>query len=86
MLFKLTYEVSEENHKATVERFMSGGEKWDGLELIGRWHEAGKKGFMIVQADDMISLGKFANYWNDLCKTEVVPVMTDEDAGKVLMA
>ena len=58
--------------------------KRDGGKLIGRWHEAGNKGFMVVEADDAVSLGKYSNQWTDLCDITIVPVMTDEEVGQVL--
>ena len=61
-------------------------EKWDGVKLIGRWHEAGNKGFMVVEAEDAVSLGKYSNQWTDLCDISIVPVMTDEEVGQVLSA
>ena len=41
---------------------------------------------MIAEADDMIAVGKFTNQFNDLCNIDVTPIMTDEQAGQVLMS
>ena len=41
---------------------------------------------MVVEADDAVSLGKFTNQWVDLCETNIVPLMTDEEVGQVLSA
>ena len=59
-------------------------EKRDGLTVIGRWHEAGNRGFMVCEADDVVALGKFSNQWSDLCDIDIVPLMTDEQVGQVL--
>ena len=41
---------------------------------------------VVVEADDAVSLGKFTNQWVDLCETNIVPLMTDEEVGQVLSA
>ncbi len=51
---------------AAQECFSTMEEKWDGVKLIGRWHEAGSNGFMVIEADDAVSLGKYSNQWTDL--------------------
>ena len=84
MLFRLDYAISVENVKSAQERFETMDEKRDGLNVIGRWHEAGNRGFMVCEAADVLALGKFANQWSDLCDIDIVPVMTDEEVGQVL--
>jgi hypothetical protein len=87
MLFRLSYSIPVELLKECQERFKSGEEKTDGLKVIGRWHEVGKnQGFMLAEADDIMAVGTFTNQWSDLCNMEVVPVMTDEQVGQILMA
>ena len=44
------------------------------------------QGFMLAEADDIMAVRTFTNQWNDLCNMEVVPVMTDEQVGQILMA
>ena len=44
------------------------------------------KDFMVVEADDAVLLGKYANQWTDLCDISIVPVMTDDEVGQVLSA
>jgi hypothetical protein len=41
---------------------------------------------MLAEADDIMAVGAFPNQWSDLCNMEVVPVMTDEQVGQILMA
>ena len=86
MLFRIDYSVDVSNVPAAQERFATTDEKWDGLNLIGRWHEAGNKGFMIVEAEDMVSVGTFCHQWSDLCDLNAVPLMTDEQVGQILSA
>ena len=86
MIFRIDYSLPVENVTAAQERFATMEEKWDGVKLIGRWHEAGNSGFMVVEADDSVSLGKFTNQWVDLCEINIVPLMTDEEVGQVLSA
>ena len=49
MLFRLDYAISVENVKSAQERFATMDEKRDGLTVIGRWHEAGNRGFMVCE-------------------------------------
>ena len=86
MIFRMDYSIPVENVSKAQERFATMEEKWDGLKLIGRWHEAGSRGFMVVEADDSVSLGKFTNQWVGLCEINIVPLMTDEEVGQVLSA
>ena len=86
MIFRVDYSMPVQNVIAAQERFGTMEEKWDGVKLIGRWHEAGNKGFMVVEAEDAVSLGKYSNQWTDLCDISIVPVMTDEEVGQVLSA
>ena len=84
MLFRLDYAISVENVKSANERFATMDEKLDGLTVIGRWHEAGNRGFMVCEAEDVVALGKFSHQWSDLCDIDIVPLMTDEEVGQVL--
>ena len=84
MLFRLDYAISVENVKSANERFATMEEKRDGSTVIGRWHEAGNRGFMVCEAEDVVALGKFSHQWSDLCDIDIVPLMTDEEVGQVL--
>ena len=86
MIFRLDYSIPVSNVKAAQVRFGTMEEKRDGLNVIGRWHQAGNKGFLVCEADDMIAMGKFSNQWSDLCDISIVPLMADEDVGQVLSA
>ena len=86
MIFRIDYSLPVENVTTAQERFATMEEKWDGVKLIGRWHEAGNSGFMVVEAEDAVSLGKYSNQSTDLCDISIVPVMTDEEVGQVLAA
>ena len=41
---------------------------------------------MIVEAEDMVSVGTFCHQWSDLCDLNAVPLMTDEQVGQILSA
>ena len=56
MLFRLDYSVPVENVTSAQQRFATLDEKRDGLTVIGRWHEAGNRGFMVCEADDVVAL------------------------------
>ena len=84
MLFRLDYSIPVENVTSAQQRFATLDEKRDSLTVIGRWHEAGNRGFMVCEADDVVALGKFSNQWSNLCDIDIVPLMTDEQVGQVL--
>ena len=86
MIFRMDYSIPVENVSKAQEGFATMEENWDGLKLIGRWHEAGSRGFMVVEADDSLSLGKITNQWVDLCEINIEPLMTDEEVCQVLSA
>ena len=84
MLFRLDYSIPVENVTSAQQRFATLDEKRDGLTVIDRRHEAGNRGFMVCEADDVVALGKFSNQWSDLCDIDIVPLMTDEQVAQVL--
>ena len=84
MIFRMDYSIPVENLSKAQERFATMEENWDGLKLIGRWQEAGSRGFMVVEADDSLSSCNFTNQWVDLCEINIVPLMNDEEVGEVL--
>ena len=84
MLFRLDYSIPVEKVTSAQQRFATLDEKRDGLTVSGRGHEAGNRGFMVCEADDVVALGKFSNQWSDLCDIDIVPLMTDEQVGQVL--
>lgn len=85
ILFKIEYCIPVDLLRSAQDRFKSGQYQTHGLQIHGRWHEQGGRGFALVETDNILSIGKFCNQWDDVCDFNVVPLMTDEEVGEVLL-
>ena len=62
-----------------------------GAEECGRgsnddrtWHDAaGRKGFVIFEANSVAPVQRYIGLWNALCDAEITPVVDDEEATVV---
>lgn len=86
MLFMVRWEISQENRKTAIKRFLeTGGAPPDGVKMLGRWHTAdGAYGFAIAESDDVQAVSKWALAWNDLLPMDVRPALDDAGMGAVL--
>lgn len=86
MQYMNTYHITPEDRDACIARFKKGGGQTpDGVKLLGRWHDvAGRRGFTLIESDDPVAVGKFANEWSDIMSLEFIPVLSDEQLTKVL--
>ncbi len=86
MKFISIYTYKPEQAIAASERFReTGGMPPEGIKMIGRWHDiGGGRGFVVYETDDPIAMSKWTEEWGDLSAMEVVPVIDDEEAAKVL--
>ena len=84
MKYMIVFSLAPENVKAGIKRFLEA-EPLEGIKRLGRWHEFGTvKGFDLVEADDPLAIARLNVHWADLVDMKVVPVIGDEDMGKVL--
>ena len=84
MKFMITWKVPPANYKDAVARFLkTGGSLPAGLKMLGRWHTADGRGFLLVEGTDTALAENFTQ-WADLLEVEVVPVLDDAEAGAVL--
>ena len=86
MLYMVTWNISEDNYEAAVERFKGGEDLPEGVTMVGRWHALGAGyGWTLFEADDPVALSKVGIGWSDLVGQEVTPVITDEQVAQALM-
>ncbi|MCJ8162704.1 DUF3303 domain-containing protein [Acinetobacter zhairhuonensis] len=88
MLFIFKWSSRPENRNAAIERFLkTGGKPPAGVNMLGRWFVvAQQSGFAVAEADDAGLLQQWAMEWNDLLSMEVLPALTDEQAGPLMAA
>ena len=86
MHFMITYAFSNDVRNTAQERFKkTGGTPGEGVKMLGRWHAlGGGHGFVLIESNDTVAIGKWMQEWNDLLEFEVIPVSNDEDVMKVL--
>ena len=89
MLFRVNWSMEGRNRNEVIQRFLSAADDPnyalpDGLTMKGRWHNsAGLDGTAIMETDDINLLYSWILNWNDVCDTEVDPVVEDEAAGQL---
>ena len=89
MLFRVNWSMEGRNRNEVIECFLSATDDPnyalpDGLTMKGRWHNsAGLDGTVIMETDDINLLYSWILNWNDVCDTEVDPVVEDEAAGQL---
>ena len=88
MLFHITYQIDNDHRGAAQDRFTStGAPPPEGVTMIGRWHSvAGLRGFIIAESESAEALFTWTQSWTDVLNFEVVPVVGDEEAARVLSA
>jgi len=86
MLFIVSWTALPEVRDEAAERFLrSGGAPPDGVRMLGRWHGIGSiRGFSVCECDDIEPIAQWAHEWADLFSLDIMPAMTDEQAGKLL--
>jgi len=86
MLFISIYTFRPAQRNEAVSRFLeTGGPPPEGVKMLGRWHDAGlHRGFALAEANDIEAVAKWCHDWSDLLDFEVVPVLDDEQVGRVL--
>jgi hypothetical protein len=86
MLFIVNWTALPEVNRTAAARFLqTGGAPPDGIRLIGRWHGIGSiRGFAVCESDQIEPMAKWAHEWADLFSLDILPALTDEQAGKVL--
>lgn len=86
MLFMCVYRMTPDVRDETNERFMeAGGPPPPGVQMVGRWHAAGGNyGWTLAETDDAEALARWCHEWADLIDFEIVPVIDDDQVGRVI--
>ena len=86
MKFHVTYEFGPESRDETQAQFKeTGGLPGDGVTMLGRYHAIeGLTGFILVESDDPIAIGKWMQEWTHLISFQVVPVLDDAGISEVI--
>jgi len=84
--FMITFNIRPENRTSSGKRFLeTGGGPPAGVTMLGRWHKAaGLGGFVLCESSDPEALANWVYQWNDLLTFEIIPVLNDEQAARVL--
>ncbi|MFO1126314.1 MAG: DUF3303 family protein [Methylocystis sp.] len=87
MLFAVYYEISPKHRDEVLKRFQKLGDAAPkGVKVIGNWLSVTfLEGWSIVEASDVVDLGKFFHSWTDLNVNHITPVF-DEDAAHSFLA
>ena len=86
MQFMVQYEFGVAQREAAEARFLeTGAQPPEGVTLLGRWHDvAGRKGYMVVEADDATRIAAYMRSWTDLLTFGLTPVVSDEQIAQVI--
>jgi len=86
MTFHITYKASLPQRDDIQDRFKkTGAPPPSGVTMKSRWHSInGNKGFIIAESDDLEVLGRWIQEWSDLIAFEVIPVLSDEQIGRII--
>ena len=86
MQFMVQYEFGVAQREAAEARFLeTGAQPPEGVTLLGRWHDvAGRKGYMVVEADDVMPVAAYLRSWTDLLTFDITPVVSDEQIGQII--
>ena len=88
MQYLMSYSMPSSNVDAASNRFLEtqGAPPPDGVSLLGRWHAmAGRRGWMVIESDDVAAVHKYSRQWHDLLDFEIVPVIGDETIAQVMI-
>ena len=89
MKFMATWSIPQDKWLPIIKKFaaLSPQEQknaGEGATMIGRWHDAaGRKGFVIFEANSVAPVQRYIGLWNALCDVEITPVVDDEEATVV---
>jgi hypothetical protein len=85
MLFMMIYTWEPGQRNEVLKRRMGKSARArEGVKVLGEWTDlGGGRGFLLVEADDPITLMSKTTAWADLVKMEAVPVVETEELLKL---
>jgi hypothetical protein len=87
MLFIVHYEIEPQNRDTSYDRVqqLGGDGVPKGIELLGSWSSVTQlEGWVIVDADDEVLLGKWMRRWTNLNVNRMIPIV-DADMQREIM-
>jgi hypothetical protein len=86
MIFMVIERFRNRDAEAVYRRFRDQGRMMPGgLRYVGSWTETTfDRCFQLMECDDMRQFQDWTTNWNDLIDFEIVPVMTSEEAQKII--
>ncbi len=86
MKFMVTWSIPPAAYREAVSRFLAtGAVPPAGVKSLGRYHAVDiSSGFHLVEADNPAPLYEHAAQWADVLTIRIVPVLEDDEIGKVL--
>jgi len=89
--FLITWNIPQDKWVPVLKTFtsMSAKERADageGVKIVGRWHDvAARTGVVILEANDVMAVQRYALRWNPYMDLTIAPVVEDEDAVSVYL-
>ena len=63
----------------------TGGLPPEGVEMLGRWHNAPSLcGYILCETDNPVAIGKWFQEWTHILSFEVEMVVSDEEIAEVI--
>lgn len=81
-----TLPTGEAYRNVVAEFLKDGGAPPAGVKLLGRWHGANGKGFLVMESDDPKAIFGFFAHYQEFMEIESTPALEDADAGAVLQS
>lgn len=76
-----------ESYRAAVAQFLkTGGAPPSGITLLGRWHGADGKGFLIAESDDEAAILKWVAEWREFMDIRSTMALDDAEMAPILQS
>lgn len=88
MQFMVTYSIDIPHRAAAEARFLeTGAQPPASVNMLGRWHCTGeRRGFMLLESDDLMGITSFMRDWSDLLHFDITPVVSDEQIAQIMQS
>ena len=86
MQFMVKYNVAPEYRDQVQQQFKAtGGLPPEGVEMLGRWHNAPSLcGYILCETDNPVAIGKWFQEWTPILSFEVEMVVSDGEIAEVI--
>ena len=86
MQFMVTYSIDIPQRAQAEARFLeTGAVPPEDVQMLGRWHCTGeRRGFMLIESNELSGITKFMRDWSDLLSFQITPVISDEQMAQIM--